>query len=657
VYIALNVMGMALRALALAVGIAASVAMFIEQAMHGRSASFVRTNTMTWPDRWRLLWVMAAAIVLVGTVGALTMWRHGAESVRRWNRLSRRLAPAVLLGPLCPLLEPWSWEPLPAAIALSVFVLLAERTFRTCLDAGPPVGGGGRMPAGAAARREGHQTPSGALGIIARNVLGARRAGGLERIGPPVIVAASVAGYAIYMSVFTVWSHQRFGTYGYDLGQYNAIFWSTLHGKPLRCSPLNLVENWSELSNHADLAVFALLPFYAIRPGAEILLVMQSTIIALGAIPIYRFAARLLPRGQAVTLALVYLSYPPLHGSNFYDFHFQPIAATFVLATIDFLDERRDWLAVPAFLIALACREDISVGLAFLGVFLALSGRRPIAGLLVAAGASTYFVAMRFAIMPAIGTAWFADIYKDLAPEGRPGFGGVIATLLSNPAYVFRTLLTADKLRYALQILLPVAFLPLRRPYLVLAVIPGAIFTVLTTRYAPTTSISFQYSGHFTPYVFPAAALALAAYRRDLGGPTRGRAAFGALVLGSLLATAYWGAIPPRPTILGGFDEVPMRAPTVEERQYERDLLELDALIPASASVAVSDRELPHISRMNLFSLRDGLFDSDYVLYDPMSSYLGADNAEEALATGELEQIASRPGLALLKRVAVPSSR
>src|SRR5450432_4546713 len=184
-------MGMALRALALAVGIAASVAMFIEQAMHGRSASFVRTNTMTWPDRWRLLWVIAAAIVLVGTVGALTMWRHGAESVRRWNRLSRRLAPAVLLGPLCPLLEPWSWDPLPAAIALSVFVLLAERTFRTSLGAGPLTGGGGRMP-GAAARRQGHQMPSGALGIIARNVLGARWAGRFGRLGPPVIVAASV---------------------------------------------------------------------------------------------------------------------------------------------------------------------------------------------------------------------------------------------------------------------------------------------------------------------------------------------------------------------------------------------------------------------------------------------------------------------------------
>ena len=275
------------------------------------------------------------------------------------------------------------------------------------------------------------------------------------------------------------------------------------------------------------------------------------------------------------------------------------------------------------------------------------------AGLIVASVASAYFVAMRFVIMPAFGTGWFADIYKDLAPDGRPGFFGVIATLITNPAYVLNTLLTADKLKYALQILLPVAFLPLRRAYLVASVVPGAIFTLLTTGYAPTTAISFQYSGHFTPYIFPAAALALAAYRREPGGTLKGRAAFGALVLASVLATVHWGAIPPRSTIHGGFDDVPMRAPSADDKRYSRDLLELDALVPEGASVAVSDHELPHISRMNLFSLRDGVFDADYILYDVTSSYLGGTNAEEALATGEFEQIASRPGLALLKRSVV----
>src|SRR5262249_15335505 len=102
-----------------------------------------------------------------------------------------------------------------------------------------------------------------------------------------------------------------------------------------------------------------------------------------------------------------------------------------------------------------------------------------------------------FVIMPSFGPWFFQDVYKDLLPEGAANFGGVIATMLSNPIFTIRSLLTADKLRYALQILLPLAFLPIRRSYLIVSVVPGSIFTLLTTQYAPTIDIGFQYSGHF----------------------------------------------------------------------------------------------------------------------------------------------------------------
>src|SRR5439155_6913230 len=141
-----------------------------------------------------------------------------------------------------------------------------------------------------------------------------------------LVVVGCAAFYAFYMSEYTVYSHRRFGTYGYDLGQYDNVFWSTLHGHPLRCAPLALVSDWQHIGNHADLAVFFLLPFYAIRPGAETLLVMQAVILALGAIPLYLFAVRRLPPLYAAIVAVCYLLYPPLHGANFYDFHFQPIA-------------------------------------------------------------------------------------------------------------------------------------------------------------------------------------------------------------------------------------------------------------------------------------------------------------------------------------------
>ena len=350
-------------------------------------------------------------------------------------------------------------------------------------------------------------------------------------------------------------------------------------------------------------------------------------------------------------MALAYLLYPPLHGGNFYDFHFQPIAAVFVLATIDFLDERRDWAAAIALVAALGCREDVSVGLAFMGAFLALSGRRVRAGLIVAIVSTTYFVLLRFIIMPRLGPWWFGDLFRDLIPEGSDGFGGVLATLLTNPVFVLHTLVTPDKLKYALQLLVPLAFLPIRRPYLVLSVIPGSIFTILTTAYAPTTDIGFQYSGHFTAYIFPAAALALAAYGSSRGGIIKRGAALRAGLLATTLATIHWGAIPPRASVHGGFGQVAMTPPSPADRQRDKDLRELHAMVPPDASVAISEMEMSHVSSLHMRGLSDGVFDSDYILYGLGSGAYGSNNAEAALARGDYEKIAERPGLALLKKI------
>jgi hypothetical protein len=72
-------------------------------------------------------------------------------------------------------------------------------------------------------------------------------------------------------------------------------------------------------------------------------------------------------------------------------------------------------------------------------------------------------------------------------------------------------------------------------------------------------------------------------------------------------------------------------------------------MIPKDASVAVSEAEMPHVSRMVMRTLRDS-YDADYILYGIHSGGGGAHNAQRALASGEFEKIAERPGLALLKR-------
>jgi hypothetical protein len=419
----------------------------------------------------------------------------------------------------------------------------------------------------------------------------------------------------------------------------------------MQCNPLGITTNWGELGNHADLAVFFFLPFYALRPNAETLLILQAVVIALGAIPIYLFAARRLPSVHAAVLALAYLLYAPLHGANFYDFHYQPLAGTFVLFTIYFIDTRRWILGAFTFVIALTCREDISVGLTLLGVYLVLSGHRARAGAIIALCSAVYFAVMRFYIMPSFGPSWFSDIFKDLypVPDGPKTYGGVMQTLMTNPAYVFKTLLTADKLRYFLQIVTPIAFLPLRRTYLLPALLPGAIFTLLSTDYGPTIDIGFQYSGHFLPYVFTGSALALAAYRYDPESRVKMPASLAALAMGTLLCFLQWGMFVPRGTIHGGFHDVQLAPPNDAHRQRERDLRELFAMIPADATFSAGEEEIPHVSgHLHCYSLRDQTNGAEYLLYGPNSA--GAGVGDKALADGEYVEVARRAEVVLLKK-------
>jgi uncharacterized membrane protein len=467
-----------------------------------------------------------------------------------------------------------------------------------------------------------------------------------------VVVAA--AGYAYSMSRFTLYNHQSFRTYNYDLGQYDNVFWNALHGRPLRCTPLGNFDNWTSISGHADISVFFFLPLYALYPHAETLLVMQSCILALGAIPIYLFAVRRIPASQAATLAVCYLLYPPLHGSNLYDFHMQPVASTFVLLTIYFLDGRKWLWCAASFVVAINCREDISVGLTMLGLYCILSGYRVTAGSIMAAVGTAYFIALRFVIMPHFGPSWFSDIYKDLYPQpnGPHSFGGVIYTLATNPIHVFRTLLTADKLRYFLQIATPVVFMPMRRGYLLPALAPGTLFTLLTTAYPPTVDIAFQYSGHFTPYLFVGTAAALAAYRREPRVGIKLPAAVAAIGVATLLCTIPWGAVPFHGPVRGGFVWHSYAPPSSADIQRAKYLAEVAAMIPEDAKFSVSEEELPHVSgRLNVMTLKYDTGHADYLLYG--TSSVGSAVAQKALLAGEYVEVARRGEIVLLKS-AVP---
>lgn len=433
---------------------------------------------------------------------------------------------------------------------------------------------------------------------------------------PLVVVCAGALFYAVYFSFFTLLNHRRLGTSAFDLGIHVNWAYNALHGQPWRCPTFLGPDGGYYVGAHAMFAMFfTWLPFFAIKPGAEILLLYQAAIVGAAAIPMYLFARTQIPRAAAAVFSLLYLLYAPVHGPNFYDFHelmplmFWAFWLFWAIAT------RRNLLVAVFVIVLYAHREDVAVGIAVLGLFLLVTGARARLGLVLAVVSTVWFIIIKFVIMPSLYHTWFADIYKDLQAAGHPGYGSVVQTVLINPSYFIKTLLTEVKAIFFLHIFLPLAFLPLRRPALALLAIPGFFFTLLTTGYAPTVSIAFHYSMHGAPYVFAAAILMLRILSASpLDGAVRRNAALGAMAAAMFFHSYAYGAIFQHHTFVGGFGKIEFKITPEEQRRYEA-LEKMIAVIPQSASVAASETEVPHIAaRLDAHDLRFYHGDADYLL-------------------------------------------
>ncbi len=585
---------------------------------------FVTTNTLPPARRSLELLLMfaAGAVAAGGASGAMLLRRASADRVAA---ISRRLAPLSLLG-LLPLLfnfRLWGGRELSFLCLLATFTLAATQAVRVSFCA-PPLWPGLR--------------------------LGARLAPIVPRVPWTLVVVLGALAYATYFSFHTLRCHANVHTRSFDLGLEDNVMWNIVHGGHLfkgspMFGPQGGYAGW-----HVPFIGYLLAGIYALHQKASTLLVLQSVLVAAAALPLYGFARRTIGAPSAALVALCYLLYPAVHGPNLYDFHYLTIAPVFLWGALWALEARRDRLAFILVPLALSVREDVAAGMAVIGAFLVFSGRRPRAGAIVAAVSGAYFVIMKFIVMPRLAQhSAFLYIYQGLLPAGENSFGGVLKTVIGNPGFVVSTLLERAKLVYVLQFLAPLAFLPLKRPIAILLLVPGFLFTLLSTGYAPTVEISFQYAMHWTMFLFIGLVVAIEwARRSDLA---RARAWVAVVVVGTLACSNQFGAILHHETARGGFGGYPFGRTEVDV-QRGKALAELVAMVPPRATIVGSETVVPHVSnRPNAYTIRIGLYDAEYVLFSLAPTTPDERNYTSAvLRSPQYGVIATRPGFALLRR-------
>lgn len=152
--------------------------------------------------------------------------------------------------------------------------------------------------------------------------------------------------------------HYSFRSGTWDLGILVQPLANAIRGIPFNYNA-ELYYSSSYFGIHFSPVLFILVPFFYILPKVETILILQSIVLALGAVPLYFIAMNILNhRVLALLISLSYIMNPLLHSINWYDFHPQSFLPLFFLSATYYLYKGKSVLYQIFIILALMTLEQ-----------------------------------------------------------------------------------------------------------------------------------------------------------------------------------------------------------------------------------------------------------------------------------------------------------
>ncbi|MFQ6000037.1 MAG: DUF2079 domain-containing protein [Anaerolineae bacterium] len=454
--------------------------------------------------------------------------------------------------------------------------------------------------------------------------------------------------YIVLFSTLTVLKHEAFQTTAFDLGNMDQAVWNSLHGRLLPFT--NWGEEGTRLAYHVDPILILISPLYFVYSDPKTLLVFQTLVVALGALPLFWLAKEIFGESLvALVFPLVYLLFPALEAANMFDFHPTTIAAPLLLYAFYYLWKRRyPWFFLFSFLV-MACKEEMPLLVLMMGLYALVTQRNWRVGLSAIALGLAWFIVAVYIVIPHYNPSGRSPY---LAAYGYLGQGPLtmLRTMVMEPGVVLRNLLTREKVGYLGNLLAPVAFLSLLAPQVLLLFAPTLAINLLSANPQFYTLEKFHYAAPLVPFVVLSAILGvnyLVVHLPPRLGMKRQTLLYlvSALVLISTLLYHRGHGFTP---LAAGF-QIPKVTP------HHRLAKELMALIPEGATVSAQSRLNPHLSQRERIYMFPKVEDADYVFFDvSVDSWPIHPNDQKAIFEGLIAQgfgvLAGEDGYLLLQR-------
>lgn len=295
------------------------------------------------------------------------------------------------------------------------------------------------------------------------------------RVPPAVWVA-----FGVYVVTFVVLNCQLYNglwTPHGDSAMYEEHLWNVLHGKGFR----SYLDQGLFLGEHIQLVHLLLIPLgYFAWPDHRLLEFWESFALASAALPVFWIAQRHTGSARAaIALACAYLLYVPMHfldiAIDLKSFRPTSFGVPLFLFAIDQWERGRLWSTLALLVVTLSAKEEYAIVIACFGLWIALGGKSPSEQLTLSAAKQRTFgaVLVGFCIVYLLLAVlviipWFrsgAQVhYSRYFPELGSTPGEIVVNAIKRPGLVLSILFSGRSLYYALALLLPLGFLPLRSP-------------------------------------------------------------------------------------------------------------------------------------------------------------------------------------------------
>lgn len=322
------------------------------------------------------------------------------------------------------------------------------------------------------------------------------------------LLVSLILSYTLLWCGVTFLRHYYFHSQAFDLGIQDQVVWNTSQGHLFARS----MEVTNDLGDHVRpyLALLSLL--YLAVPSPYVLLAFQSLVLAMSAWPLYCLARRKF-NSPAIGLMIGFcaLAYPPLGFLNRADFHAEVIAVPLLIAAYERVDANDLKNAAIFMGLALLGKENIGLSVAALGLVVAFYHKRWGFGLTWTVAGLTYSLIALFVIIPAF-RGEPSDTLSRYHWLGSTPLE-MLWSVMSDPLFILRNLRAEEHFLTLLQLLAPLAFIPLLGLPILFPAAPTLIHNFLSAQ--PLQSgIYHQYMAPVIPFMSIAAVLGLFSLRK-----------------------------------------------------------------------------------------------------------------------------------------------